>query len=123
MSDGTSKVIRELGLEGFIHVQFAENLKKYPMMKRLFQRAGAAPEEGTDIPTPFTMCLDDDSYRTAARPHHWLARVRHGMASADLMGAVYGLWLLGKQSAWIENQPWYTGLPVSHDHKVKFCTG
>ena len=100
-----------------------QNIKKYPMMKRLFASSGAPQGGSSGVATPFVMWFDDDSYISADNPHEWLAAVKHEMTSTDMLGSVYSIRLKGNQSSWVMRQPWYAGLPVPHLHRTSYCTG
>lgn len=121
VSSRTKDTVAALGLEGAISCQSPENIKKYPMMRRLFGLSddGAAPA----IISPFVMWFDDDSYISAETPAGWLDAVSRTMGSADLIGSTYNISLKGNQARWIRDQPWYSGVSVPEGHRVSYCTG
>jgi hypothetical protein len=82
-----------------------ENIGKYPMMRRMFY------DSDYPLRTPYVWWFDDDSY---VLPHDFnlLRGALDWMAGADLMGQRWCMALRGGQQAWIESQPWYTGIPV-----------
>jgi hypothetical protein len=83
-------------------VESAENIYKYPLMRRMFQ---AAP-----LQAPLTMWFDDNSYLDPEMDVGvWIERVEKHMQYCDMIGSVYTQGLVGNQAEWIRAQPWYTG--------------
>ena len=123
ISQRTADAVEQLGLDDCVFCRSRENIKKYPMMQRLFHSPDPTPGAGFGMATPLAMWFDDDSYISAEDPHEWLARVKHEMESADMIGSVYSLRLQGQQAAWVAQQPWYAGLPVPRAHRATYCTG
>lgn len=100
-----------------------ENIHKYPMMRRMFYERR--------ITTPYTMWFDDDSYVKdgAYTPgSNFLDTVQAIMepapdtrrASSAMCGSIYTQSLVGNQTEWIQNQPWYAG---AVQNPVRFATG
>jgi hypothetical protein len=96
-------------------VDSPENIKKYPMMRRLFYDSGT-----TIRAKQYTIWFDDDSYVCDSR---WLSAVYVGLGKADMVGSLYEKKLLSDQPRWVTAQPWYSGKDVSSGHVVRFCTG
>lgn len=103
----------------------AQNCHKYPMMRRMFY------DPQNPITTPFTMWFDDDSFikpEMAAATPDFLTRVHTAMTTAAvgaslpmMCGGRYTMPLLGQQKAWIQQQPWYRGEPITKH--IPFITG
>lgn len=123
ISQRTWELVRHLGLEDSVFCRSDENIKKYPMMRRLFGLRHPAADARLSVVTPFVMWFDDDSYIKAEDPHDWLRLVEQTVENADMIGSVYTIRLQGRQETWIMDQPWYTGLPVRRSQRVAFCTG
>ena len=82
-----------------------ENIHKYPLMHRMFN------DSDNPITTPYTMWFDDDSYlrESANDGPPWLTKVEAAMINADMIGGKYSQDFAGNQTAWVEQQSWYTG--------------
>lgn len=95
----------------------AENLYKYPMMRRLFFEQ--------PITTPWTMWFDDDSALVPpdGTYGHWYDRLMQAAAQADILGSPYTQGWAGNQREWVKAQPWYTGDDPALRPKVGFLTG
>lgn len=103
-----------------------QNIHKYPMMRRMLY------DSGNPIATPYVMWFDDDSFIKAemvgAKPG-FLPSVQAALEQPgsgksqcpSLCGSVYTVKINGNQRRWIEDQTWYTGVPVSNS--VRFITG
>lgn len=85
-----------------IVAESAENIYKYPLMRRMFQ---AAP-----LRAPLTMWFDDNSHLDPEMDVGvWVERVKKHMRYCDMIGSVYTQGLVGNQARWICSQPWYSG--------------
>lgn len=100
----------------------AENIHKYPMMRRMFY------DPDNPIETKYVMWFDDDSFVRAkqdASDASFLARVKERLEGGDnptgMVGSVYTIGVNVNQRHWIEDQPWFTGQPVGD--KISFATG
>jgi hypothetical protein len=93
----------------------AENKHKYPVMRQLFY--------DKPLTTEFVMWFDDDSWITAADVPAWLAGVEQQMRSADVLGSLYRMHLVGDQHKWVSRQSWYGGKTGSTPRSVLFATG
>ena len=95
------------------------NIHKYPMMRYLLH--------GTfdPISTEFVMWFDDDSFiRSDEAGRQLLSRVRTRMRASDkpaMCGSIYRITLTDAQRQWIEDQPWFAGIPV--EKQMRFATG
>lgn len=100
-------------------VESSENLKKYPMMRRMFY--------DTPLETDFVMWFDDDSYlkdAAVSTPEVWLDEVEALLSTtADMIGSPYGINLRSRQHEWIMKQPWYANKTVKPGKVVMFATG
>lgn len=123
ISPSTDDVLRCLALDKFVACRSEENIKKYPMMRRLFATGGTTSPGGIDLMTPFVMWFDDDSFISAAQPKRWLATVRRKMETCDLLGSRYTIRLKGNQPQWVKDQAWYTGQPIEEGYRSPYCTG
>lgn len=121
VSDRTNDVVASLGLGGSIWSGSANNIKKYPMMKRLFSARGDACQ-GL-VPTPYVMWFDDDSYISSSSAVEWLSTAKNAMRESDLIGSLYDISLKGNQVMWLREQPWFAGVPILEGHRVIYCTG
>lgn len=122
VSEETEQVLRDSGAWESIMCRSLSNLKKYPMMRRLFAW------DTTPIKTPFTMWFDDDSYiQDGVKLHEWLGVVRQHMTANEMIGHIHTIGLSKNQIKWVKRQPWYTGRSgaVIEDarHRVRFATG
>jgi hypothetical protein len=101
----------------------AENIHKYPMMRRMFY------DPDRPVTTPYVMWFDDDSYikdEMVGEHPTFLEQVRAVFTKerkppAALCGAVYNIPMMGGQIHWIEDQKWYTGKKVRK--QARFVTG
>lgn len=121
ISQSTRNVVADLVDDGGPLVSVWDspvNLRKYPMMRRMFGLGLDRP-----IDTPLTMWFDDDSYITDPEPAAWLGRVESAAVVRDMIGSVYTMAAphSKSQKAWIAAQPWYAGL--SFPPVPKFVTG
>ncbi|HVU32401.1 MAG TPA: hypothetical protein VHE61_03135 [Opitutaceae bacterium] len=123
ISARSESVLREFGVARHVVCSAPKNLKKYPMMRRLFAGGSDAPSDGYTVSTPYVMWFDDDSYISSEDPLDWLASVERQMARADLIGSVYHIWLNENQRRWIHTQPWYAGQPFPMNDLVPYPTG
>ncbi len=100
---------------GVTVVRSAENLHKYPMMRRLMR---------TDPLAEHFMWFDDDSFiDTDGDPMDVIKGAVARCAPDTMVGQVYSIRLGGNQHLWVRAQPWYTGKPVDAGQVVSFCTG
>lgn len=103
--DATRKIVQRAVAESFpsaIVVDSPDNIYKYPMMRRLFY--------STPLTTTFTMWFDDDSCIVPGTDvDTWLARISRQMQAYTMLGSVHKERLIGNQSGWIKDQPWYNG--------------
>ena len=123
ISPPTDDVLRRLALDKFVTCRSAANIKKYPMMRRLFGAGDTLAPGGMNLTTPFVMWFDDDSFISAAQPRRWLALVRRTMEMCDLLGSRYTIRLKGNQPQWVRDQAWYTGQPINEGYRSPYCTG
>jgi hypothetical protein len=78
----------------------AENLMKYPMMRRMFYEPA--------IQSPITMWFDHDSYlEPTDNVHSWFDRVVNHVNGCNLVGSVERAKLPDEQLAWLTRQPWF----------------
>lgn len=99
-----------------VRYQSAENVYKYPLMRRMFY----------DLARPlkqFTAWFDDDSF--IRKPDGcWTGQVVDKMLGRDMVGGIYVMPLKAAQRDWVEDQPWYKGQSVrGPNYRTKFCTG
>ena len=107
----------------------AENIHKYPMMRRMIY------DPDRPVETPYVMWFDDDSYikedQVGATPD-FLTNTLGALdpcaldpqlksAAYAMCGAVYTLPLEGRQKHWIEDQSWFGHKPVRNP--ARFATG
>jgi hypothetical protein len=122
VSDRTMEVVMSMAPHGqnaaFHVVNHAENILKYPMMRRLFGLEGGLPRIEL---TNRVMWFDDDSYIKDPDPARWLDRVEEKMQGADMIGSLYRIGLTHSQRKWIADQPWFTGKPIPN--VATFATG
>jgi hypothetical protein len=110
-------LVVRLGFPNDAVIESAENLCKYPMMRRILGRL-YEDEPG------YIMWFDDDAaIRPGVVPHLWMDRVDAAMCSADMIGSLYRQSLQGAQHLWVKDQPWYGGEPVGPGHVVHFAQG
>jgi len=92
-----------------------ENIKKYPMMRRMFR----------DLNTAWTVWLDDDSHFTES---DWLKRLavtiqENGPHGITMYGKQYFIHLMTTQLEWIKQAKWFQNRPIRirkfFDHKAK----
>ena len=107
ISARTEEIISHLALGPSVFSRAPENIKKYPMMRRLLAF-------GTEkaISMPYAMWFDDDSYVKDLDRKAWLKRVEKSMETADMIGSRYRIPLTDSQCRWIRSQAWYTGKEV-----------
>lgn len=109
-----------------------ENIKKYPMMRRMFH------DPDNPIDTRWVVWLDDDSHITKK---DWLVRLSHSIRENyhqgyNMYGKRYFYEISNSHVKWIKEGDWYSGRPfrihVKHDKKtgkekkrlkVDFATG
>jgi hypothetical protein len=78
--------------------------------------------EETPLDTEYFMWFDDDScILNEMTGDAWLDSLEAKLLSADMLGKIYAIKVLGKQWEWVQAQPWYTGQPKPNN--FKFCTG
>jgi hypothetical protein len=123
VSNATEDVVAAMGLRECVFAQSRENIKKYPMMRRLFSAPEATDPYDVCLTSEFVMWFDDDSYITATSPCTWLGRIRQAMTTVDMLGSIHTISLKGGQAEWIKTQPWYAGTRIAPWHRVSFCTG
>jgi len=115
----TRELIRGLQVKGVLEERniysSPDNIRKYPMMRRMFHDAS------NPITTPFVMWFDDDSYLKPTFDSQNWAQIHDMMDSASMIGSTYSIGLEGNQKQWIEDQSWYTGKPTAK--KISFVTG
>jgi len=78
----------------------AENLMKYPMMRRMFY--------SPPISAPVTMWFDHDSYLSPGGDVcEWFDRVIKHVKGCNLVGSVERAKIPDEQLRWMEQQPWF----------------
>ena len=85
-------------------IESAENLFKYPMMRRLFSEP--------PLPSAWTLWLDDDSYFTR---EDWWLHLAHQVENhphVKMWGAVYEMRIGAEQVEKISREAWYGGKPL-----------
>ena len=85
-----------------------ENIKKYPMMRKMFHD----PEEPFD--TKWVIWFDDDSHVTSP---DWLTRLSHCMRENcgrgyNMFGKRYFYHINDSQVKWVQGAPWYHKVPL-----------
>ena len=84
-------------------VDCAENIHKYPMMRRLF--------DARPIVAPLTMWFDDDSCIVPeTNIKEWLNRIGKQLNTYAIVGSIYLQGYTGGQRDWIKAQTWYMGV-------------
>lgn len=108
----TLDLVKKLADDGHVehHIHSEENIKKYPMMRRLFRYL--------PIRTDWTLWFDDDSYITK---DDWLQRLSIAVADGlPQKHVIYGkpyIWHLKPgEREFIESAPWYRGVPIQTYH-------
>lgn len=105
ISERTVALLSEKKLES--KIWHAPNIKKYPMMRRLFGMDHVNTER---IETPYTMWFDDDSFiRGSYNVRGWFELISTTMKDVDILAGKYSTGISSSQKAWIKSQPWYNG--------------
>lgn len=99
------------------------NIHKYPMMRRMFY--------DRPVTTPYVMWFDDDSWIKPSAPDTFFKDIADFMENPapddgrrpDMIGSIWQMRFGGNQYLWIQDQPWYTGKPVSKHQIANFATG
>jgi hypothetical protein len=92
-----------------------ENLKKYPMMRRMLY-------EDPPVATEHVFWFDDDSAITYPGTD-FFGRYLDDHRGDDMAGRILWCGLGGAQPEYVRRQPWYAGKPVARGHKVRFVVG
>jgi ADP-heptose:LPS heptosyltransferase len=111
----TLKLLSQLSSGRDIQIfESPENIKKYPMMRRMFQ----------GLETRWTVWLDDDSHFTEPDwLKHLIIAIKENEPQGYIMyGKQYFIHLMTSQLEWIRSAKWFGNLPIRirtfHDHKL-----
>ena len=107
--------------EQFVVFNSEKNIKKYPMMRKMFH------SEDAPIKSPWVIWFDDDSYVESTE---WIQDLEKKILREPgaMFGKKYFIHLDGNQPKWMEEARWYRGRPIQMDTKkgrlkVDFITG